>query len=223
MRLNFYILLMISCSVFQSCEKKTSTPEFKNLEWKIDTIKINNQSLIRAKSKFETKGLMHLNRTKIFEGEHFVYCEYLDFNDDGYEDIRAYSVKDSIGRVESFMYDDKTYNFKKVTNVNSKFEHIKENFYYTYSVLGCENWKWESTLIIINDFKAKRLMRIVVDDCNDEKEGVFVYNFVNDKEKLKSILPFTNELIQEANTRFEFLEIYWSENYNAEKTAYNNI
>src|SRR5690554_5392731 len=139
MRLNFYILLMISYSVFQSCQKKISTPEFENLEWKIDTIKINSQSLIRAKSKFETKGLMQPNRTKIFEGEHYVDCEYLDFNDDGYEDIRAYSVKDSIGNVESFIYDDKNDNFKKVTNVSSKFEHIKENFYYTYSVLGCES------------------------------------------------------------------------------------
>jgi hypothetical protein len=202
--------------LFQSCETKFKIPEFENSEWKTDTIKVNDFRLIRAKSKFETKGLIRLNNSKLFAGDNFVDSQYFDINNDGYEDIRAYYLENDFVRAVSFFYDNEINDFKEILNINSTFEYLNDNFYYSYSELGCEGWNWESTLIKIIDFKSKSISKIIVDDCDDKKDGVFVYDLVNNEIELRNVLPHSIELIQKSDTRFEFIKSYWAQNYESE-------
>ena len=207
--MRYTIIIFIIALIAISCSKKENF-SFSNKNWKVDTIEVNGLKVIRGKSNLETKALMFKDGNILFSGENYVACQYLDINNDGFEDIRVYNTKKNIGPCITYLFDVENQSFEEIENINVEFEKLQDNFYYSNDKLGCEGWIWQSLFFQIDNFKAEKIARLFVDTCDKKEDGVYVYKYEQSKEVLDTVIPFSSKLVQESGLRSDFIRQYWN-------------
>ena len=139
--------------------------------------------------------------------------EFVDFNEDGFMDIKVSFLSNASGIYDIFLYDKTIDFFKKVNGIQSVPEPQKikgTEYYYSYSRSGCSDQNWDSYLFKIKDFNVEKIGNIHAVGCDfsSEKKGVFIYKYKrNDEILLKKIR------LSKINNKWEFINKYWKRNF----------
>lgn len=142
--------------------------------------------------------------------------EQVDFNKDGYKDLRYKYLTNVPGVDKLLLFDTVSNVFREVDNF-SKFPAsvaIKgTNYYYSYVRAGCADHAWRSKLFVLDNFHCVEIGEIYGRGCKGtQSSGIFIYRVENDLEiPVDSILrpPGYYE------DKWEFIENYWSQHYEA--------
>ena len=141
-------------------------------------------------------------------------AEFIDFNDDGFDDILFHYITNVPDINDLALFDSTKNKFIIVKGFDNYPASIKlkgTDFYYSYHRSGCADANWESDLFYIKNFKTFRIGNISGIGCeNGEKTGIYISKVEND----------TLLLIEEVQRgsgffegKWEFIKEYWSKNF----------
>ena len=119
----------------------------------LDTIVINNTPLIKILKDDRFICLIYLDRDTIIKEQNYYHrLSIVDFNQDGFDDIRIFVFSNTPNQCDNYLFKPsvKTYaqlechlNFEKIENTQ---------FYYTYNSTGCSDQNWESDLFKMDSY-----------------------------------------------------------------------
>jgi hypothetical protein len=179
-----------------------------------DTIEVNKFDFLiqlRKDHRFYIIG----NKDTLVESDYYPSdMQFVDFNTDGYDDIKISFVSNVPGIADLFLFDKETCCFKKIIGFQEVPEAIKlkgTNCYYSYHRSGCMDKNWDSDLFLIKNFKVVKIGNIHAVECDDENRGIFVYKLSGGKKVVDTIDIL---IIQSyANYKDGFLRDYWLKNF----------
>lgn len=201
----------VKISEIQS-EKKDSMPDDI---YTVET-KINGKRYKVCSGYYHGVYALNNKNDTVFKLNELGSGEFLDFNKDGFKDIYIGYMTNVPGIYDVALFDTLTNTFKIVENFSSypASQKLKNtNLYFSYHRSGCADSNWDSDLFIIKDYKTYKIGNISGRGCeNDEKNGIYIYKTISNKEKL--IRSFSITVIEKYKKyKWGFIEDYWSKNY----------
>lgn len=180
-----------------------------------DTLLINNQSLIKYIKNNQFRTLITSSGDTIVKYDDvYSNIEFPDINEDGYKDIRVFIFSVVPNQCINFFFDKETKMYKEIRDSELDIELINgTNLYYSYNPLGCSDMSWESHLSKIEDWAEIEVGLMEFYDCNDKRDGIFIYKVDGDNRKLISQLPVKKFNNNGRNNKWRFSKNYWSQNH----------
>lgn len=140
--------------------------------------------------------------------------ELVDFNQDGYTDIRVLYMSNIGGVSDVILYDPRKRNFRNVEGFeeyNNALYLPEIQLYYLYRRKGCADENWESRLFKIVDCKVQIVAYMDAFGCiGDDDNGVFIYRL--NKSDTVLIENIGIQVLLE-KPKFDFIPQYWIENH----------
>lgn len=209
-----HIILLISfiaCNA-QTKDKAINDETISVIPSNADTLIINGQRFIETRKNNNFHCLTSLKGDTIIKAEDFYFkCEILDFNDDGYKDLRVFIFSNTANQCDNYLYDKDSKTFKLLQFCNLDFKKIpNKNYYFTYFKKGCAGQDFGSYLSKLENFKFIDIAFIEENGCDNDTinypQNFKVYKVLNySKETLKLLQTFSYN-------DFEGIEEYWLNN-----------
>ncbi|SHL07782.1 hypothetical protein [Flavobacterium chilense] len=184
-----------------------------------DTLAINKHYYIQKSRNKSFYCLTSINGDTIIKpADYYFDIEYLDINEDGYDDIRIYFVSNIPNQCDNYLYNKELQKFILIQDCELDIQKIKGvPFYYSYNKAGCSDLNWESHLSKIENFKLINYGYILGHGCDFEVEknpqSISVYKIISPKAmKLIQKLPYLKN-IPKNEDKWSFIERYWQKNY----------
>lgn len=207
----FLVLLVVLCA----CSDAPSLTTKKN---PIDVEnEVSKASIIINGSIFQVININErfyclLNRdgdTIIPKEDYYFQLEILDFDDDGFEDLRVFVMSNEANQCDNYWFDSSSEKFKKIENCDLNFEKIKgKDYCFTYYGTGCADGEHTSDLYKMNKYNFKLVGQIIEKGCEfdtiKEPKIAKIYTYLNDS---------TDKLIKTYKLyEFEGAHSYWEKN-----------
>ncbi|MCU0421437.1 MAG: hypothetical protein MUC81_01405 [Bacteroidia bacterium] len=186
------------------------------IDIKIDTLKINDQKFIQSLKDSNFNCLLSLQGDTIVKSEDYYFkAEFPDIDEDGYKDIRIFVFSNTPNQCYNYLYDKKHQTFKLIENSDLHIQKIKgTDFFYSYNRAGCADMNWESHLSKIENYKLIDYGYIYAQGCDSQVIEIYkVNNSDTADKKLIKKLPYKKH-IKEFGDKWDFIEKYWTKNYN---------
>lgn len=218
---SLFILTLSSCKIETTnkviVEKAISESQPKVNKKHIiecDTAFINNSRFIACQNNDLEIFILNGNNDTIYKNNEAPNkFEFIDFNEDGYQDM----LLSYIGNYSSFdlaLFDKDTNTLKNVEGFLNYPDAIRiknTKYYYSYSRAGCGDSNWFSHLFYIENYKAYAIGSIQGIGCeHEEKNGIFIYKLKNEKEELIKSISRKPGYYED---KWKFIENYWNKNY----------
>jgi hypothetical protein len=149
--------------------------------------------------------------------KHFDYIdeyEILDFNEDGFKDLRLDYITNTPDVVDIVLFDSNSKRFEIVKDLGyypSPFKIKNSNYYYSYHRAGCADLNWESDLFYIKDYRCIKIGNISGRGCGYEKRnGIFINKIVGKKTVEINWIKRDSGYYED---KWEFIENYWTKNH----------
>ena len=186
-----------------------------------DTLILNHQKLTQI---FKDKRLQSLTTllgdTVLKNGDQYSDIKFLDINDDGYMDIRAFIFSNTPNQCENYLYDKENKTFRLVEGCDLDIHLIKGTmYYYSYNRAGCADMNWESYLSKIENYKLVLLGYIYGQGCDfqikENPQVIKIYKITNvsiDEKVLIKKLSY-KQYVPKFDAKWDFIKNYWTKNY----------
>ncbi|WP_121809661.1 XAC2610-related protein [Mucilaginibacter kameinonensis] len=139
--------------------------------------------------------------------------KFIDFNDDGYQDLLIEYMSNVPGVCELALYDKRAKKFVLVDNFSEypDPQKLRGTFlYYSYRRSGCADSDWDSDLFKIINNKVVKIGNISGRGC-DEEPGIFISK-TEGREKI-IIKKYPIDVIEKyKNYKWGFIKQYWERN-----------
>lgn len=153
------------------------------------------------------------NDTIIKREDYFEQVKLIDFNKDGYKDLRIEYISNTAGDGCLYLFDKNRKTFRLLKNEDyPNPEFLKGKYFYSYHRSGCADLNWVSNLFKIVNFSAVKLASISGNGCGDKFDGIFIYQFHGETKILKRKFPIS-KINSYKNYKWGFIKSYWKENY----------
>lgn len=208
-----------------SCKQKISKSEMKTDE-PIESISEQNQILCQEQSEngiefktclkdYDFFELQSLDGKTLYRNNNnpseFIFT---DFNEDGFTDIELHFMTNVPNVNDILIFNPESNSFIEIENFSNFPASIKiigTNFYYSYQSSGCSDSNWDSDLYYLKENKAVRIGNIHVIECdNDDERGIFIYKVNGENKKQIKLIPIEKK---DFDNKWDFIKIYWTENY----------
>ena len=205
-------ILAIICSIVSSCNDLERFN--RNGQYKIDTIKINDQELIRASSKLHTKGIFYLDGDAIFAGNTFDMTALYDVNNDGFDDIRAYDLlgPNDTKHIHTYFFNPHTNKFHEILGYKMPFEILSGTQYYFSELKHVSGCQINSDLLTVNNYQAEIIGKINMEQCNSDNNHITLHKIIDDTEQ-----EILRRPVSEVETEFpadyifgNYVEQFWT-------------
>ncbi|RZL34592.1 MAG: hypothetical protein EOO96_09275 [Pedobacter sp.] len=136
---------------------------------------------------------------------------FVDFNKDGYNDIRFSYTTNVPGINDLILYDKKSASFKAVKNFDDYPDAkpiLGTKYYYSYHKSGCADESWDSDLFYIKNFETHKLANISV-DCGTD--SLVISKVIEEEKKLYEV--FSESKALKGIDKWIFIKQYWKKNY----------
>jgi len=217
-------ILMLSCTSKPTSsavdgEQRSTNDVFeqepKTLLSRHDTLILNESYRVEI---YDNGELFVLNQqdsvllTTSAEGVH--NSQFIDFDEDGYLDIRLNLVTNvpNISNLALFNPTTKTFELVKDFGFFPAAKKIKGSpFYYSYSRSGCADFDWESELFLMQHYEITTLGKMIGTGCEDHAfTGIKIYKCNADYD---SLVKTISRKAGYDKSRFDFMESYWKGNF----------
>ena len=209
-----HIILLISfiaCNA-QTKDKTIDAETISKISSNADTLTINGQRFIETRKNNNFYCLTSLKGDTIIDAEDFYFkCEILDFNDDGYKDLRVFIYSNTANQCDNYLYDKDTKTFKQLQFCDLDFKKIpNKNYYFTYFKKGCAGQDFGSYLSKLEGNNFINLAYIEENGCD--------FDTINNPQNFKiyQVLETQKETLKLVKTYkyndFEGIEEYWKLN-----------
>jgi hypothetical protein len=201
-------------------QSKISTKTQNTVVLNFDTLKINNQKYIQIQKKGHFNSLLSLDKDTIIKAkDEYFKLELIDINEDGYQDLRVFTLSNTPNECENYLFDTTRSSFTLIENCDLDIKKVKgTNFYYSYNRAGCADLNWESRLSKIENYKLVDYGYIHGQGCDFEIEKnpqiieIYKVNHSDKEEKtLMNKLPY-EECSKKFGDKWHFIENYWNNN-----------
>lgn len=213
--------------MFFSCRNEENMNLKNEISFTKSQIQVfNRDTLINDNQKFIVKhfrddnldfSLLILNEKFDTIYKHFDYIdeyEILDFNEDGFKDLRLDYITNTPDVIDIVLFDSNSKRFEIVKDLGyypSSFKIKNSNYYYSYHRAGCSDLNWESDLFYIKDYRCIKIGNISGRGCNYEKRnGIFINKIVDKKEIEINWIKRDTGYYED---KWEFIENYWTKNH----------
>lgn len=212
-------ILFVIFILFYSC-KQNSIKKEENKNIKIDTLQVNNNSLIRKLKDNRFNCLLTLKGDTIIKSQDcYSKIIFLDINKDSYKDIRVNAFRNTPNQCDNYFYDRKSKTFNLIENCYLDIKKIKgTEFYFSYNRLGCSDLNWESYLSKIEEFKLVNYGYMNGQGCDfkakENPQMITIYKVLDtnyENNKFIEKLPYLKQ-ISKNDDKFNFIEKYWKQN-----------
>jgi hypothetical protein len=213
-------LLLMHFLLFYSTGKsqQNKIPNLNNnfLKENTDTLILNNQKIIRNFKDEKLESLVTLSGDTVLKNcEQYSNVYFIDINNDGYKDIRAYAFSNTPNQCENYLFDIKKRNFRFIENCDLDIQPIKgTKYFYSYIRAGCADLNWESHLLKIENWKATIIGFINAKGCGDHDDGIYIYK-VSSKEETLIQSQSIKLIARFKEKKIGFIKNYWIKNYKA--------
>ena len=140
--------------------------------------------------------------------------KFIDFNEDGFLDIVLYFITNTPSVNEILIFHPESKCFIEIVNFSnflSSKKIKKTNYYYSYKRNGCADSNWISDLFYFEKNKAVKIGNIFTVECNNENEnGIFFYKVTGENKKQIEFISIDKKPFE---SKWKFIEKYWTENY----------
>lgn len=149
--------------------------------------------------------------------KHFDYIddyEILDFNEDGFKDLRLDYITNTPDVIDIVLFDSYSKRFEIVKDLGyypSPFKIKNSNYYYSYHRAGCADLNWESDLFYIKDYRCIKIGNISGRGCGYEKRNGIFINKIVDKKAVE--INWIKRDSGYYDDKWEFIENYWTKNH----------
>lgn len=183
-----------------------------NRTTRVDTLSLNGQQFIQTNINEHFYSLTSLKGDTIIQAEDFYFkLQILDFNEDGYKDLRVYIFSNTPNQCDNYLYDKDSKTFKLLQHCGLDFKKIpKTNYYFTQFKTGCAGSNFGSYLYKLENFDFTLIAYIEENGCDFDTlnfpKNYKIYKVTNTKQeklKLLKICSYYN---------FEGIEKYWNNN-----------
>lgn len=177
-----------------------------------DSAVVDNQRFLAVFNEFtDCFYIINENNDTIFKESLDPNFEFVDFDEDGYEDV-MFTYMGNISVNDVLLYTPEKNTFIKVDSLTN-FPDPKRiegtPFYYSYHRSGCADMSWDSDLFYIQDFKTHLIGNISV-DC--DIDTIFVHKVKNGEYILYKKLSL-DVLDSYEEYKWGFIADYWSKYY----------
>lgn len=187
--------------------------------FKRDTLINDNQKYIVKHFRDENLDFSLLILNEKFDTiyKHFDYIdeyEILDFNEDGFKDLRLDYITNTPDVVDIVLFDSISKRFEIVKDLGyypSPFKIKNSNYYYSYHRAGCADLNWESDLFYIKDYRCIKIGNISGRGCGYEKRNGIFINKIVDKKAVE--INWIKRDSGYYDDKWEFIENYWTKNH----------
>ena len=187
--------------------------------FKRDTLINNNQKYIVKHFRDDNLDFSLLILNEKFDTiyKHFDYIdeyEILDFNEDGFKDLRLDYITNTPDVIDIVLFDSYSKRFEIVKDLGyypSPFKIKNSNYYYSYHRAGCADLNWESDLFYIKDYRCIKIGNISGRGCGYEKRNGIFINKIVDKKALE--INWIKRDSGYYDDKWEFIENYWTKNH----------
>lgn len=143
--------------------------------------------------------------------------KFIDFNNDGYQDILIDYLTNVPGIQDLLLYDKQENTFQKIANFQDFPNSIRirnSNYYYSYHRSGCADMNWDSDLFYIKNYTAVKIGNINGNQCHDIniKDGIYINKIHKGKEIQVQKLSI-NIIEKYRDYKWGFIAQYWKKNY----------
>lgn len=225
MKLQFYFCFLL-LNIFVACDSQSTETTFavKNnttvLEYTADTVSLNSHYFIQTYQNGNFNCLLSIEGDTIIASQNYYSnIAYLDIDEDGCDDIRVFIFSNMPNDCITYLFDKKSESFKLLQNCHLDIKKIeKTSLFYSYNAAGCADMDWESHLSKINNFKLFPIGYIRGQGCDfdtiNNPQTIEIYKILqpNDIEMKIEELPYL-ENIPQFEDKWDFIENYWSKNY----------
>lgn len=215
--MKFLVILYIATTCNVCYSQITQGVNSKNSDTQttilVDTLYLNGQQFIQTIKNKHFYSLTSLKGDTIIQAEDFYFkFQILDFNEDGYKDLRVYIFSNTPNQCDNYLYDNKSKSFKLLQRCGLDFTKIpKTNYYFTQFKTGCAGSNFGSYLYKLENFDFTEIAYIEENGCEFDTlnfpKNYKIYKVTNTKQeklKLLKICSYYN---------FEGIEEYWNNNY----------
>lgn len=149
-------------------------------------------------------------------GDYFWNFEFIDFNEDGRDDIIFHHFG-NVPTQDLLLYNPKDAVFVPVKNFSEFPEPVRveeTKYYFSYHRSGCADMNWDSDLFYFMEYSVERVGNISGRGCDDvgQLKSIDIFKFRNDSVTL--IESFAYDTIEfYKNHKWGFIEDYWKNNY----------
>lgn len=187
--------------------------------FKRDTLINDNQKYIVKHFRDENLDFSLLILNEKFDTiyKYFDYIdeyEILDFNEDGFKDLRLDYITNTPDVVDIVLFDSISKRFEIVKDLGyypSPFKIKNSNYYYSYHRAGCADLNWESDLFYIKDYRCIKIGNISGRGCGYEKRNGIFINKIVDKKAVE--INWIKRDSGYYDDKWEFIENYWTKNH----------
>jgi hypothetical protein len=214
MRALISISLLLLCTICKSQSDKT-------LKQTKDTLILNHQIIVQTFKEKKLQSLTTLSGDTVLKnGDYYSNIVFVDINDDGFKDIRAFVISNTPNQCENYLYDKANKTFRQIEACDLDIQLIKgTKFFYSYDRAGCADMNWESYLSKIENFKLVSLGYIYGQGCDfqvkENPQEIKIYKITNpdkDQKVLFKKLPY-RQYIPKFEDKWYFIKNYWKKNW----------
>lgn len=175
-----------------------------------DTLMINKQKLIKLSNNMYFEAIINMAGDTLIPGDNcYNHAEFLDINNDKYQDVRVFGYSNTPNECENYFFDPQAKIFRKIDGEDLDFKNIKgTKLYYSNNRNGCMSQNWEGHLTRIENWTQITIGEIQINGCGDKDDGIYIYKVDGEK----STLIRKMQLIDFDDYMY-FLEKYWKKNY----------
>lgn len=139
--------------------------------------------------------------------------EFIDFNEDGNNDILINYLTNTGGKYDIGIFEPASGSFNIIDDIKEYPNAVKlkgTDYYYSYRKAGCADNHWSSDLFYIKNHKTYRVGNITSIGCEDEGKGIFFSKINGEETTVIRSIPgkpvYTDD-------RLDFVDGYWAKNY----------
>ncbi|ANQ51827.1 hypothetical protein MY04_4492 [Flammeovirga sp. MY04] len=214
--ISFIIILLIMFPTIKRFIEIDNNGNWDDEYVKCDTILINQETLIGCHNSQTNYYVINEKKDTVYQHDEWVYsAKFIDFNNDGYDDILFGYMSNTPEAFDLALYNPNDKNFKLVKDFPkfpSPTEIDKTGIYYSYHKSGCADWDWDSDLFILKDFEVVKLGNIHGIGCetSNKNTGIFI-------SKVKGThYQLIDSILREPgyyDEKFGFIKSYWNSNH----------
>ena len=182
-----------------------------------DTVTLNHQKLLRTSADGKFSYLTTLTGDTVLKNPgYYSDVKFIDINEDGYRDIRAFVFSNTPNQCDNFLFDKNKKTFRQIEDCDLDIQLIKGTpYYFSYNRTGCSDMNWESYLGRIENFRLVQVGHIDGTGCEgEEQRWIEIYKLhpSSETETLVKKLPY-DKYISGNTDKWTFIKTYWSKNW----------